>query len=68
MVKDFTNAWTFPSITSEPGTQKLYMKLRLSETVNKLNIEHRTPNIEHPILMALRLIYIKANEPQYFEG
>ena len=31
------------------------------ETVNRLNVEHRTSNIEHPILMALRFIYFKAN-------
>jgi DNA-directed RNA polymerase subunit L len=44
-----------------------YMKLRLAGTVNhakdvilkQLNVEHRTFNIEHPILMALRFIYFK---------
>jgi len=41
------------------------MKFRLTEAVNKLNVEHRTPNIEHPILMTLRFIYIKANKPQH---
>jgi len=39
------------------------MKLRLTEAVNKLNVEHRTPNIEHPILMTLRFIYFKTSEP-----
>ncbi len=32
------------------------MKLRLAETVKRLNVEHRTSNIEHPILVALRFI------------
>ena len=30
------------------------MKLRLAGTANRLNIEHRTSNIERRILMALR--------------
>jgi len=38
------------------------MKLRLVRTESRLNIEHRTSNIERPILMALRLIYFKASE------
>jgi len=33
----------------------------------KMNIEHRTSNIEHRIMMTLRFIYIKASEPQRFE-
>jgi hypothetical protein len=32
-------------------------RLHLAGAVNRLNIEHRTSNIERPILMALRLIY-----------
>jgi energy-coupling factor transporter transmembrane protein EcfT len=48
------------------------MKLRVAGTVNyakdviyrKQNVEHRTPNIEHPILMALRLIYSLTSELQ----
>ena len=40
------------------------MKLRLAGTVNRLNVEHRTSNIEHPILMTLRLIDFKTSEPQ----
>jgi hypothetical protein len=44
------------------------MKLRLAGTASRLNIEHRTSNIERPILMALRLIYFKTSEPQNFEG
>jgi hypothetical protein len=39
------------------------MKLRLAGTVNRLNVEHRTSNIERPILMALRFIYFKTSEP-----
>jgi hypothetical protein len=41
-----------------------YMKLRLAGTVNRLNVEHRTSNIERPILMTLRFIYFKKSEPQ----
>jgi len=40
------------------------MKLRLSETVKRLNVEHRTPNIEHRILMTLRFIDFKTSESQ----
>jgi len=32
-------------------------------TENRLNVEHRTPNIERPILMTLRFIYFKTREP-----
>jgi len=50
-----------------------YMKLHLTGTANRLNVEHRTSNFERPILMALRLIYIETSEPknielQNFEG
>jgi hypothetical protein len=41
-----------------------HMKLRLAETVNRLNVEHRTSNIERRILMTLRFIDFKKNEPQ----
>jgi hypothetical protein len=44
------------------------MKLRLAGTVKRLNVEHRTSNIEHRILMTLRFIYFKTSEPQNFEG
>jgi hypothetical protein len=49
------------------------MKLYIDETVNKLNIQHRTSNIERPISMTLRFIYFKTNEPlntdtKNFEG
>jgi hypothetical protein len=40
------------------------MKLRLAGTVNRLNVEHRTSNIERPILMTLRFIDFKKSEPQ----
>jgi hypothetical protein len=33
-------------------------------TVNRLNVEHRTPNIERSILMTLRFIDFKTCEPQ----
>jgi hypothetical protein len=32
-----------------------------------MNVEHRTSNIERPILMALRFIYFKTSEPQNTE-
>jgi hypothetical protein len=43
------------------------MKLRLAGTVNRLNIEHRTSNVEHRILMTLRFIDFKTSEPQNIE-
>ena len=43
------------------------MKLRLTGTENRLNVEHRTPNIERPILMTLRFIYFNTSEPQNIE-
>jgi hypothetical protein len=43
------------------------MKLRLAGTVNRLNVEHRTSNTERPILMTLRFIDFKTNEPQNTE-
>jgi hypothetical protein len=44
------------------------MKLRLAGTANRLNVEHRTSNIERRILMALRFIDFKTSEPLNFEG
>jgi hypothetical protein len=44
------------------------MKLRMAETAKRLNVEHRTPNVERPILMAQRFIYFKTSQPQNFEG
>jgi hypothetical protein len=38
------------------------MKLDLAGTVNGLNVEHRTSNIERPIMMTLRFIYFKTSE------
>jgi len=43
------------------------MKLRLPGTVKRLNVEHRTSNIERRILMTLRFIYLKTSEPQNIE-
>ena len=48
------------------------MKLHVAGTVNRLNVEHRTPNIERRILMTLRFIdFITIEppntEPQSFE-
>jgi hypothetical protein len=40
------------------------MKLRLAGTVKRLNVEHRTSNIEHRILMTLRFIDFKTSESQ----
>jgi hypothetical protein len=44
-----------------------YMKLRLAGTVKRLNVEHRTSNIERRILMTLRFIDSKTGEPQNTE-
>jgi hypothetical protein len=44
----------------EPGEPR--MKLRLVGTVKRLNVEHRTPNIQRPILMTLCFIYFKTSE------
>jgi len=41
--------------------------IKLAETVNRLNVEHRTLNVERPILMALRFIYFITSEPQNIE-
>ena len=40
-----------------------YMKLHVAGTVNRLNVEHRTFNIERPILMTLRFIDFITSEP-----
>jgi len=44
-----------------------YMKLRLAGTAKRLNVEHRTSNIERRILMALRFVESKTREPQNTE-
>ncbi len=41
------------------------MKLQEAGTVNRLNVEHRMPNIERPIVMTLRFIYFKTNESRW---
>jgi hypothetical protein len=43
------------------------MNLPLTGTVKRINVEHRTPNIERPILMALRFTHFKKSESQNFE-
>jgi hypothetical protein len=43
------------------------MRFNLAGTVNRLNVEHRTSNIERPILMALRFIDLKTSESQNTE-
>ena len=45
-----------------------YIKIRLAGTVNRLNVEHRTSNIERRILMALRFIDFETSESQNFKG
>ena len=47
---------------------KLHMRFHLVGTVKRLNVEHRTSNIECPILMTLRFIDFKTSEPQNHEG
>jgi hypothetical protein len=44
-----------------------YMKPHMVGPANRLNVEHRTSNIEHRILMTLRFIYFKTSEPQNTE-
>jgi hypothetical protein len=44
-----------------------YMKLHIVGTKIRLNVEHRTPNIERRILMTLRFIDFKTSEPQNME-
>jgi len=46
---------------------RLYIKTERSVPATHANVEHRTSNIERPILMALRFIYFKTNEPQTIE-
>ena len=43
------------------------MKLHIVGTKIRLNVEHRTPNIERRILMTLRFIDFKTSEPQNIE-
>ncbi len=44
------------------------MKPRLAGKAKRLNVEHRTSNIECRILMALRFIESKTSESQNLEG
>jgi hypothetical protein len=46
---------------------RVRMKLRLAGTMNRWNVEHRTSNVEHRILMTLRFIDFKTSEPQNTE-
>jgi len=39
----------------------------VSSLIEKETNEHRTSNIERPILMALRFVYFKTSEPQNVE-
>jgi len=50
---------------ADPLSQPLVMKLPVYSDKKLLNIEHRTSNIEHPILMALRFIYLNAKESRW---
>ncbi len=38
-----------------------YMKLQLAELVKGLNVEHRTSNNEHRMMMTLRFIDLELN-------
>jgi hypothetical protein len=38
------------------------------ETKTRLNVEHRTPNIERRILMTQRFVDFNASEPQNNDG
>ena len=49
------------------GIVPISAKLFFAEKAEKMNIEHRTPNIERRILMALRFVYFKSSEPQNVE-
>jgi len=56
----------FPRLRLEKMTLQAsgaaYIKIRLAGTVHRLNVEHRTPNIERRILMTLRFIDFKIRE------
>jgi hypothetical protein len=49
------------------GFHEVSYERRLAGTVNRLNVEHPTSNIERPILMTLSFIDFKTNEPQNTE-
>jgi len=44
------------------------MKLHIVEAKIRLNVEHRTPNIERRILITLRFVDFKTSELQNIEG
>jgi hypothetical protein len=46
---------------------RVRMKPRLAGTMNRWNVEHRTTNVEHRILMTLRFIDFKTSEPKITE-
>ena len=46
---------------------KTHMRFCLAGTLNRLNIEHQTPNIERRILMTLCFIDYIASKPQKLE-
>jgi hypothetical protein len=46
---------------------RVRMKPRLAGTMNRWNVEHRTSNVEHRILMTLRFIDFKTSEPKNTE-
>jgi hypothetical protein len=46
----------------QPEPLNLLYETLMAGTVNRLNVEHRTSNIELRILMALRFIYFKTME------
>ena len=51
-------------LAAPPARGGARMKLRLAGTMNRLNVEHRTPNIERPLMKALRFIHFIKREPQ----
>jgi hypothetical protein len=62
----FRSDWT---LAARGGARmKLLRRFRLEETKKKLNVEHRTLNIERPILMTLRFIGFKTSEPHNWVG
>ena len=55
-------AWRFNFCLFSHNTKFPCVELRLPGTVKRLNVEHRTSNIERRILMTLRFIYLKTSE------
>jgi len=46
------------------GRRQRSYETPLARNSKRLNVEHRTSNIERRMLMTLRFIYFKASEPQ----